>query len=215
MTPAAFLVRRHQQGAALVVALVFLIALTLLGLAAMGGNTLQQRMAYSAGETNLAFQGSESALVSGETWLEGQGSQPVPDCVMAIPPALSPVCGNTISIWAAVPPAAALPEVRMANITNSTWWQDQGRPFGWSYVEGTAPAPVLGQEYLVAGQAWAVTNTRYPRYVVEELGEDPEGSVVEGGPKVFTLWYYRVTARGTGAQANPASLVQSVYSKGF
>ena len=39
-----------QSGAALVVSLVFLMALTLLGVAAVSGNTLQQRMAYSVAE---------------------------------------------------------------------------------------------------------------------------------------------------------------------
>lgn len=191
--------RRHQNGAALVIALVFLIALTLLGLAATGGNTLQQKMAYSVGESNLAFQSAESALIAGELWLDQRTTQPAPDCV-------SP-CGDTTSIWPARPPAGN-PEVNLTNLRNPTWWTNQGRQFGVTYTDGASPVAIPGQVLP------RVDDT--PRYVIEELGKDPSGSLVVGGPKVFTLWYYQITGRGTGVlPGGPHLMVQSVYSKGF
>ncbi len=72
---------RPQTGAALIIALVFLVALTLLGIAAMSGNSLQEKMAYSAGETNISFQSAETAVSAGEAWLEARIAQPIPDCV--------------------------------------------------------------------------------------------------------------------------------------
>lgn len=196
-----------QRGAALVVALIFLVSLTLLGLAAMGGNTLQQRMTYSVGETNLAFQSAESGLVAGESWLESQTNQPVPDC--------TGTCGASTAIWAGRPPAGTPREVSLSNLRSSTWWNNQGRKFGFAYTETASPALVAGQQYALSGEPVDVDSLRYPRYVVEELGKDPTGSLVIGGPRVYTLWYYQISARGTGAQPQPATVVQSVYTKGF
>lgn len=196
----------RQRGAALVVALVFLIALTLLGLAAMGGNTLQQKMTYSVGEYNLAFQSAESGLSAGETWLESRLDKPAGDC--AVP------CGATTSVWlgATLTPT---PEVTLINLRSTTWWNNQGRKFGFTYEDGAAPALVAGQQYSLGGDVVADTSMRYPRYVIEELGKDPKGSYVTGISTPYTLWYYQISARGTGAQPLPATVVQSVYTKGF
>lgn len=64
--------RRSQteRGAALIVALVFLVALTLLGVSSMRTTTLQQRMAGNTRDSNLAFQAAESGLREAERFLE-------------------------------------------------------------------------------------------------------------------------------------------------
>jgi len=195
-----------QKGAALIIALVFLIALTLLGLAATGGNTLQQRMTYSVGETNLAFQSAESGLSAGEAWLEARIDKPSADC--------SGNCGGTASIWPGRP-TSGTPQVSLANLRNFTWWTNQGRLFGHTYTEGATASLVPGQQFSVGGEAIPLDSARYPRYVVEEMGKDPTGTLVVGGPQLYTLWFYQISARGTGAQTNPPAIVQSVYSKGF
>ncbi|MGQ0697389.1 MAG: pilus assembly PilX family protein [Panacagrimonas sp.] len=190
---------RAQNGAALMVALVILVALTLLGLAAMSGNTLQQKMAYSAGQTNLAFQAAETGLAAGESWLEARVAQPIPDC--------SEECSATASIWPG-PVAGATPAITLDNFRDSEWWNAEARSFGLNYLDGATPVTLANQAIPYAPQQ--------PRYVIEELGKDPTGSLVLGGPRVFTLWFYRITARGTGAFADgPPTLVQSVYTKGF
>ena len=58
---------KNQSGAALIVALIFLVALTVLGVAALDGNTLQQRMTFGLTENVKSFQAAESALAVGET----------------------------------------------------------------------------------------------------------------------------------------------------
>lgn len=174
-----------QTGAALMVALVILVALTLLGLAAMSGNTLQQKMAYSAAQTNLAFQSAETGLALGEYWLETQIAQPSANCAEK--------CGASDAIWPG-PVAEEAPIINSDDFRNPAWWTTEGRT-------SDQALPNVAQQ---------------PQYVIEELGKDPSGSLVLGGPKVVTLWYYRVTARGTGSVADgPATLVQSVYTKGF
>src|SRR5262245_53024710 len=58
-----------QTGAALMMALIFLILMTLLGAAAMRGSALQEQMAGNSRDWNLAFQASEAALREAENFL--------------------------------------------------------------------------------------------------------------------------------------------------
>jgi type IV pilus assembly protein PilX len=59
-----------QRGAALIVALVFLIVLTLLGVSSMRTSTLQERMAGNLRDSNLAFQAAEAGLREAEQFLQ-------------------------------------------------------------------------------------------------------------------------------------------------
>ena len=60
----------HERGSALIVGLVFLLVLTLIGVAAMGTTTMQERMAGNLRDRNLAFQAAEAALREGEQFLQ-------------------------------------------------------------------------------------------------------------------------------------------------
>ena len=57
---------RTQQGLALVMALIFLVVLTILGLASVSGNILQERMAANSRDKNIAFQAAEACLRDAE-----------------------------------------------------------------------------------------------------------------------------------------------------
>lgn len=52
----------HQQGIALVVALILLVLITLVGLAAVRGTILQQKMASNQYDREVAFQSAEAAI---------------------------------------------------------------------------------------------------------------------------------------------------------
>lgn len=52
----------RQQGATLIIALVFLVLLTLLGVTVASNNSLQERMAGNTRQRDLAFQAAEFAL---------------------------------------------------------------------------------------------------------------------------------------------------------
>lgn len=64
-----------QQGSALVIALIFLLLLTLIGVTAMQTTTLQERMAGNVRDRSLAFQAAEAALREAEDFL-GQAALP-------------------------------------------------------------------------------------------------------------------------------------------
>lgn len=60
---------KRQVGAALVVALIFLLLMTLLGTASMRGASMQERMSGNMRDYNLGFQSAEAALRDGENFL--------------------------------------------------------------------------------------------------------------------------------------------------
>ncbi|OOG24912.1 hypothetical protein B1C78_07505 [Thioalkalivibrio denitrificans] len=61
---------RQQSGSALIIALVFLLLMTLVGVTAMQTTTLQERMAGNLRDRDMALQAAESALREGEWRLQ-------------------------------------------------------------------------------------------------------------------------------------------------
>lgn len=59
----------RQQGAALVVSLIFLFVMTIIGIMGMQVTSLEEKMAGNMRDRNLAFQAAESAARSAETYL--------------------------------------------------------------------------------------------------------------------------------------------------
>jgi type IV pilus assembly protein PilX len=66
----------NQRGAALIVALVMLLVMTVLGISAARTTNLQERMAGNLRDSNLAFQSAERALREGEAFLRGASLPP-------------------------------------------------------------------------------------------------------------------------------------------
>lgn len=59
----------HQRGAALIVALVFLLAMTLIGVTAMQGTSQQEKMAGNVRDMNISLLAAESAMRTAEQQL--------------------------------------------------------------------------------------------------------------------------------------------------
>lgn len=62
---------KRQHGVTLITGLMFLVVLTLLGLAAMRGTLLEERMAGNARDRDLALQSAEAAIREAEQVLSG------------------------------------------------------------------------------------------------------------------------------------------------
>jgi type IV pilus assembly protein PilX len=60
---------RRQEGAALILALIFLLLMTLLSTSSMRTSTMQERMAGNTRDWNLGFQSAEAALRAAEEFL--------------------------------------------------------------------------------------------------------------------------------------------------
>ncbi len=63
----------RQQGVVLVLSLVLLLLTTIIGVSAMQGTSMQERMAGNRWDRNLAFQAAEAGLRTGEHWLDAPG----------------------------------------------------------------------------------------------------------------------------------------------
>lgn len=63
--------RQHERGAVLIIALIMLLAMTLIGVAGLSSTTMEERMAGNLRDVNTAFQAAEAALRAGEEYLEG------------------------------------------------------------------------------------------------------------------------------------------------
>lgn len=66
----------RQRGAALVVALLMLLVMTVLGLASMQVTRMEEKMAGNARDVNLAFQGAEAGLREAEERLRAVAGKP-------------------------------------------------------------------------------------------------------------------------------------------
>jgi type IV pilus assembly protein PilX len=66
----------RERGAALVIALLMLLVMTVLGIAAMQVTRLEERMAGNSRDINLAFQGAEAGLRDSEERLRTLTSRP-------------------------------------------------------------------------------------------------------------------------------------------
>lgn len=177
---------KQQKGMALVIALIFLVLLTIIGVAALGNNSMQGRMTYGASERNEAFQAADSAVLSGENWIASQTAQPVGTCTSTSSSCVPP------AIWAR--DGVTTPPIGITQLTSDTFWTGNGQSFSYT-IPSTAAQP---------------------QYIIEDLGHDDSGSLSIGqGPPGFQTYYFQVTARGFGAQSTSRSLVQSVYAKSY
>jgi type IV pilus assembly protein PilX len=178
-----------QRGSALIVGLLLLIVLVVIGIAAVGNVSLQTRMSYGLGQSNLAFQAAETGLTSAETWLQRQVVQPIPcetDCASADP------------VWA----RPVDPLVDPLDFE----WATLGRTYGFDYSAGD---PVAIDGRVVPGIV------EPPYYVIEEVGADLTGSLRQGIGRTYRPFYYQVSAQGLGAQDDTRAVVQSVYIKPY
>ncbi|WP_426689340.1 pilus assembly PilX family protein [Rhodanobacter ginsengiterrae] len=71
---------RHQNGVALVVALLLLIVITLVGLAAVRGTIMQQRMASNQFDRQIAFQSAEAAMRAAQARVAGNPGDIARNC---------------------------------------------------------------------------------------------------------------------------------------
>jgi len=180
----------RQKGAVLIIGLIFLMVITLIGVTAMQRTTLDTKITGNYRSYTIAFEGNESALVSGESRLRLATTRPkIGDTQHPANP----------TIWPLGSPG------NCTNPANNAWWFFC--PFNW------------WQGQVGAGQAYAVPdplfqNPSQPMYLIE-----PQATVKEPldwgsyeDPQDFKD-YYRITARGsTGQNSQSDVMLQSVFA---
>ena len=190
----------RQQGAVQVVGLAFLVALTLLGLAAMKDAVLQERMAGGSRDRSLAFQAAEAALRDARRDILS----------------LQLVAGATV---------ACAPGAAGCRPTSDRPWNTAGKtpfrsdclngqcydnPFVGGYAFGAGPHLTMNMTAAPSVEYGTFTNAGNiagvaadPRYLIEVFTRTNTSD---------TRYFYRVTARGVGANPNTAVILQEVFA---
>ena len=189
---------RHQQGAVLFVALVFLILLTLLALTATSTSILQEKMTGGMRNRQLGLMGAESALRGGEaffTTADFGGENPLPACGASA----GGVCAYRPQNGISVPDAQK--------------FRSSG---GWI----TAPAgalPYARTLTALTGDAITASLHAQPQILIEDLGANvPSKKFRQTGiidpESGNAAWIYRVTARSQGGSGAVVRVAESIFS---
>ena len=205
-----------QHGAVLIMALIFLLLLTMLVLGAAGRSLLQERMVGGLRNAQLAEMGSEAA-VRGAEWklwsLSARGlrldcpSDLLGSCYNFDPAAPNSVANRfrTSARWPADTELSASTEYK----------GDGSNAIDYTTLRGST---LTGESQKIARLA------KNPRYIIERLGQETPpgiGSQIEGGVTAAygssstpstALWIWRVTARSTGGNAGTIRMVESTYA---
>ena len=183
--------QRRQEGAILVIALLFLVLLTIIGVSSISGVTLEEKMASNLREQNVAFQAAESALRDAEIDLEGGIGGTGNRDPMTIAANFASDCTTAFTNGVCRQPAAPPGTWQTEIVTVSSWnWTDTNKTVAYGRFTG----------------ATALTGVfRQPRYVIEYLQEKDDSSTTP------ITRYFRISARGWGADQNSSVTLQTVY----
>lgn len=202
---------RAQHGAVLVVALIFLLLMTMLAISASSRSLLQERMVGGLRNAQLAEMGAEAALRGAEWKLwSAAGNGGGVDC------------GTTVITECYVHdpqnPVASVAAFRGGSgwvTTGAVEYRGSGDSFSLKDLEGST--------LISAGQRELAKLAENPRYLIEDLGpEQPLGggsahesgvtSSTDSGPGNISKHIYRITARSTGGSANIVRVLESTFA---
>lgn len=172
-----------EAGSALIISLLFLLLLTIIGVAAMQSATLQERMAGNTRDRNLAFQATETALRAGEQVLR---QAVVPTFNNSVAGYRQPVTDSgSLDYWT----------------TTYNWSGGAGTHSGSrSYtgsLGGVAEVPRFVIEELSVTDADVANQS--PEAGVQVVDTDSS--------------YYRITARGVGSTPDTVVILQTVFKR--
>lgn len=182
-----------QRGFVLVTALMFMVALTVLGVSIMGTNTLEERMSGYFRDRQLAFEAAEACLREAERDIL-YGSR-------AISGVMGFVTGCS-SDGLCLPETDGTPVWTDLETANDAGWM-RGEDMGKTVKYGTYSFPPSAPLLFVEKQ---------PRYFIEALSvASASTSLTEGyGPKNATI-VYRVTAVGFGRRVATRVVLQALF----
>jgi type IV pilus assembly protein PilX len=211
----------RQHGVVLLVSLLFLIVLTLLGVAASRMVTSEERQSRYLREYNTAFQSAEAAMRDARDDIDDKFA----DGQRRVTPRIGPSTAYF--------PDCAFGLCQYDRFETSPPWRDPTKwanaieygtyslrsPLPQSGTLGTAAANGKNEDESAATRfstAAALSNIggvwKQPSYLIEALPDNRPGTnSLEVGRKNI-LVTYRLTARGYGADPNSHAMVQEIYA---
>lgn len=194
----------QQRGATLIVGLIFLVALTLLGVMAMKSTLLQERMAGGSRDHSLAFQAAEAALRDAKRDIKGiraNGS--------SCPPMGGGGCRN---------PLQSGPTGYAATCPLGLCYDNPCTPSPVNYAFGAGPHitfPMTGPPSIAYGRFTGATPIAFvaaqPRYLIEYFTR-PDATNLLDVCAGADIPIYRITARGVGVNPNTVVTLQEVFA---
>lgn len=213
--------RQKQTGVVLLVALLFLVVLTLLGIGASRLVTSEERMSRYLREYNSAFQAAESAMRDARDDIDGLLSTGVKKNQPRIEGAKGffDDCKYGLCLYDKTETARPW--------TNAAMWAN-ATPYGTYSLRSPLPKSGVVGANAGGGKDENETGTaRYsdptsgslvtgvwqqPSYLIEAIIDNRPGTnTVEFGKQNVPV-VYRITARGFGADPNSTAMVQEIYT---
>lgn len=197
------ILHRKQQGATLIVGLIFLVALTLLGVMAMKSAVLQERMAGGSRDHSLAVHAAEAALRDAKRDIMGFKAD-------------GTVCATG---------AAGCRTVNHLGVSGSVEYQAtcpnglcRDNPCtGGGYAFGVGPHiafPMTGGPSVTYGSFTAaapiVGVVAQPSYLIEYFSRPDGVATACDGNEAIPM--YRITVRAVGANPNTVVMLQEVFT---
>lgn len=194
-----------QRGAVLFVALVFLLLLTLLGIAASSTSILQEKMTGSMRNRQLGLMGAESALRGGESTIWNLAYQS--NGTLAMPPCI----GNSTGVLCVYKILDGKLDSKVQAFRTSKVAVPPGSDGAMAYTGAVSGLGGLNETASINSQ---------PRFMIEDLGPDvPPGAGRRSGAiqqekpgQPGSHEWYRITARSEGGNSAVLRVAESVFS---
>ena len=215
----------HQQGVVLLMALVFLLILTVAGVSAMRLASVEERMTSNFTERNIAFQSAEAALIAAETRLQlgnfqqanffSDGTCGGSDCFYNEDAANNPTCSNGLCFLGTFtsstscvlnpvtsPSAEIYQSASLWNETSTAYQEVDVTPVG---TETSPTDTVNPARYIIEFRCFAVKDPL-------NITGDQYDTVNQYNA---TYWepYYRITAMGYGRNETTRIMLQSTFRR--
>jgi Tfp pilus assembly protein PilX len=177
---------RCQRGAALLLGLVLLAAVSLLALTAANGMVLQRRMAANFNDDRRALDNAAIAEASARAWLLSRAdSEREHGCQAG--------CVLPVGVHG---PGELPPD---PEFEHAAWWRSRGVPGG-SHPESGAPFGPGGD------------GADPPLWLIEEIRYVSAAPPVAGA-SFGAVGYYRILARGSGAHAGSVAVTETLVAR--
>jgi type IV pilus assembly protein PilX len=173
--------RARERGVTLVIALIFMVALTLLGTGMIRATMSEERMSANSRDYDVAFAAAEAALRDAKIRITGAYSASATP--MSNPAVIFPATGTCLNGLCAFDPSVTTTPVYL----NTTYTFASSYASTLGYLTGT-PA--------VTPQCNGCSTTTQPKYYIELTKKPPYGST-----NPTDAFFYRVTAQGYGVRS--------------
>nr|WP_255533749.1 PilX N-terminal domain-containing pilus assembly protein [Reinekea sp. G2M2-21] len=201
----------------MLVALVFLLILTVAGISAMRMSTAEERMTSNFSERNIAFQAAEAALIEAELYLDEQNFQQLnfytggacnqQDCFYTEDASGNATCANGLCFLGEFEPANSCVLEPKLNQTDEIYqsaetWRDGS---GMHRLATFNAGGLANAKYIIEFRCFAVKDPLNP-------ASDQYDASNEYIPSYWEP-LYRITAIGYGRTQNSRVMLQSTYRR--